>query len=61
MQIIKIIFHTFKRDLFIFSFGCTASFFCVWAFTSSGERGLLFVQVHKLLTMVVSLLAEPGL
>ena len=34
---------------------------CVWAFSSCGERGLLFVAVCGLLIVVVSLVAEHGL
>lgn len=32
-----------------------------WAFSSHGEQGLLFVGVHRLLIVVTSLFAEPGL
>ena len=34
---------------------------CVQAFSSCGERGLLFVAVHGLLIAVASLVAEHGL
>ena len=34
---------------------------CVWAFSSCGERGLLFVAVDGLLIAVASLVAEHGL
>ena len=34
---------------------------CVRAFSSSGERGLLFIAVHGLLIAVASLVAELGL
>ena len=34
---------------------------CVWAFSSCGERGLLFVAVRGLLIAVASLVAEHGL
>ena len=34
---------------------------CAWAFSSCGERGLLFVAVHGLLTLVASLIVEHGL
>ena len=33
---------------------------CVRAFSSCGERGLLFVAVHGLLIAVASLVAEHG-
>ena len=34
---------------------------CAQAFSSSGERGLLFLAVHGLLNAVASLVAEHGL
>ena len=34
---------------------------CVQAFSSCGERGLLFIVVRMLLIVVASLLAEHGL
>ena len=34
---------------------------CTWAFSSCGERGLLFVVVLRLLTAVASLTAEHRL
>ena len=34
---------------------------CAQAFSTSGERGLLFVAVRRLLTVVASLVAEHGL
>ena len=34
---------------------------CAWAFSSCGERGLLFVVVHGLLIAVASLVGEHGL
>ena len=34
---------------------------CAWAFSSCGERGLLFVLVRGLLIVVASLVAEHGL
>ena len=34
---------------------------CAWAFSSCGERGLLFIAVSRLLTAVASLVAEHGL
>ena len=34
---------------------------CSWAFSSWGKWGLLFVGVHRLLTVVVSLVAEHRL
>ena len=34
---------------------------CLWAFSSCGEWGLLFVAVHKPLIVVASLVVENGL
>ena len=34
---------------------------CAWAFSSCGERGLLFIAVRRLLIAVASLAAEHGL
>ena len=34
---------------------------CMWAFSSRGEQGLLFIVVHVLLIAVVSLVAEHRL
>ena len=34
---------------------------CVWAFSSCGEQGLLFVVVRGLLIAVASLVVEHGL
>ena len=33
---------------------------CTWAFSSHGERGLLFTAVRRLLIAVASLVAEHG-
>ena len=41
--------------LAVFSLRC-----CAWAFSSCGERGLLFVAVRGLLIAVVSLVVEHG-
>ena len=53
-----------KINLFIFNlsiFGCVGSSLRARAFSSCGERGLLFVVVHGLLIAVASLVAEHGL
>ena len=34
---------------------------CAWAFSSCGERGLLFIEVRRLLIAMASLVAEHGL
>ena len=45
-------------DLFLAALGPRC---CTPAFSSCGERGLLFVVVHGLLIAVASLVAEHGL
>ena len=35
--------------------------YCMWAFSSCGKQGLLFVGVRGLLIAVASLVAEHGL
>ena len=47
--------------LFFFFFGALGLRCCMRAFSSCGERGLLFVLVHGLLVAVASLVAEHGL
>ena len=44
--------------LFLAVFGLRC---CAWAFSSCGERGLLFGAMHGLLTAVASLVVEHGL
>ena len=44
--------------LFLAAFGLHC---CTWAFSSCGERGLLFVAAHGLLIAVASLVEEHGL
>ena len=55
----------FKKILFIYLFylflAALGVHCCTWAFSSCGERGLLFVAVHGLLIVVASLVAEHGL
>ena len=59
-QVLKIFF--FLINLFIYLFLAALSLCCrVWAFSSCGELGLLFVAVHGLLIAVASLAAEHGL
>ena len=43
--------------LFLFALGLRG---CAWAFSSCGERGLLFLAVCGLLVAVASLVAEHG-
>ena len=45
----------------LFIFGCIGSSLLHAAFSSCGERGLLFVAVRGLLIAVASLVAEHGL
>ena len=46
---------------YLFIFGCDGSRCCAWTFSSCSERGLLFIAVRGLLTVVASLVAEHGL
>ena len=47
--------------IIIFYFWLRWVFVAEWAFSSCGERGLLFVAVRVLLIAVASLVAEHGL
>ena len=47
--------------LFIYLLAVLDLHCCVWAFSSCGEQGLLFVEVRRLLIAVASLVAERGL
>ena len=51
-------FYLFYFYLFLAVLGLCC---CAWAFSSCGERGLLFVAVRGLLIAVASLVAEHGL
>ena len=52
----------FFKKLFIYLFLAALGFrCCTWAFSSCGERGLLFVAVSRLLIAVAFLVAEHGL
>ena len=49
----------FLKNKFIYLFLAALGLCCcAWAFSSCGERGLLFVAVHGPLTAVASLVAE---
>ena len=48
----------FRFSLFLAALGLCC---CAWAFSSCGERGLLFVAVRGLLIAVASLVAAHGL
>ena len=54
-------FYYFLKDLFIYLLATLGLRCCVQAFSSCGERGLLFVMVHGLLIAVASLVAEHRL
>ena len=51
-------FNFFFIYLFLAALGLCC---CAWAFSSCGERGLLFVAVRRLLIAVASLVVEHGL
>ena len=55
------LFIYFKKFIYLFIFGCVGLRCCARAFSSCGERGLLFVAVHGLLIAVASLVVEHGL
>ena len=55
------LFFVFCFNLINLFIGCVGSSFCAQAFSSCGERGLLFIAVHGLLIAVASLVAEHGL
>ena len=55
-------YYYFLINLFIYLFLAALGLHCcAQAFSSCGERGLLFVAVHGLLTAVASLVVEHGL
>ena len=56
-----IILRAFKKILFILFLAALGLCCCTQAFSSCGERGLLFVAVCRLLTVVASLVVEHGL
>ena len=66
MQILKVLkcfkcFNEYSFFLNLFIFGCVGSSLLCVAFSSCGERGLLFVAVRGLLIVVASFVAEHGL
>ena len=60
VQTLYIYFFFFKIFIYLF-LAVLGLRFCARAFSSCGERGLLFVVVHELLIAVASLVAEHGL
>ena len=56
------VFFLKKINLFIYLFLAALGLrCCVWAFSSCGEWGLLFIAVCRLLIAVASLVEEHGL
>ena len=59
---IVLYFHQLKKNKFIYLFLTALGLCrCTHAFSSCGERGLLFVAVRGLLIAVASLVEEHGL
>ena len=63
---LRFMFIIFLINLFIYLFVCLflaalGLCCCMWTFSSCGERGLLFVAVHRLLIAVASLAVHHGL
>ena len=57
--LVPFLLFSFKLiNLFLAALGLRC---CAWAFSSCGERGLLFVVVRRLLIEVASLVAEHRL
>ena len=52
----KCIYFIIYLFLAVLGFRC-----CVWAFSSCGEQGLIFIAMHRLLIAVASLIAKHGL
>ena len=52
------VYHTIFFLLLLAALGLHC---CVWAFSSCGEQGLLFIVVHGLLIAVASLVVDHGL
>ena len=56
-----ILFIFKNKFIYLFIFGALGLRYCVRAFSSCSERGLLFIAVQGLLIAVASLVAEHGL
>ena len=54
-------FFIFNKFVYLLILAALGLRCCARAFSSCGERGLLFISVHVLLIAVVSLVAEHGL
>ena len=61
-SLLLILFFFFLINLLIYLFMAVLGLrFCVRAFSSCGERGPLFIAVHRPLTIAASLVAEHRL
>ena len=61
-EIMSLVAYVFFENLFIYLFLAALGLCCcARAFSSCGERGLLFVAVRGLLIAVASLVAKHGL
>ena len=60
---LDVLFYFILNYLFIYLFTAVLGLHCccAWAFSSCGERGVLFIAVRGLLTAVASLVVEHGL
>ena len=57
-------FFSFLKIIYLFIYFFLAALglhCCAWAFSSCGERGLLFIAAHRFLIVVASLVVEHGL
>ena len=59
--LVVVVFGFFLNFLFIYFWLCWVFIFCARAFSSCGERGLLFIAVRGPLTIVASLVVERRL
>ena len=58
---VQILFFLFLKKFIYLFMAVLGLHCCAWAFSSCGERGLLFIAVHGLLIVVASLVAEHRL
>ena len=61
MSIATPAFFFFFLNIYLFIFAVLGLHFCARAFSSCGERGPLFIAVHRPLTIAASLVAEHRL
>ena len=57
-MVLRLLFLNIFIHLFLVALGLRC---CTWAFSSCGERGLLFIAVHRLLIVAASVVAEHRL